>query len=469
VQFITSDSVTIHPFLAKLSELGVDNKKNIPDCYRFGSRATRRALLAGLIDGQFLLDSSPTYYSSQTQQSLLASDDVIVLAEEIASSLGLVPQQQSHTPHHYSHEADNIDSNRHCRLDWKCWCGPEQELIPVLVPHNKREPYNDGSLSKKRLIPFRLRPASVSPFAGFELDGNHRFLLAGPNFGVVSHNSKDRHVLAYDKGWRIRTEFKQYQVLKQNPFWWTHQKHDGKLWNLNNYRTDMIQALGGVEGILEHTLFKGTGFPTWEGLFWEKACFAGDTPLLLADGSVKFARDITAEDALMGDDGTPRYILETTQGIAPLYRIVLAQGEPLVVTGNHILCLMATSRTALQFLGEIGAVSKLTPFGYLTEITVRQYLALPRSAKKMWFLYRTPLLEHYQQQQQKQQQSKQSLMISINNVEWLRVPQPYYGFRVNGNQRFLRSDYLVVHNSGFEESMKYVSLSLFLSSHAHTH
>lgn len=32
-----------------------------------------------------------------------------------------------------------------------------------------------------------------------------------------------------------------------------------------------LQALGGVEGILEHTLFKGTYFPTWEGLFWEKA------------------------------------------------------------------------------------------------------------------------------------------------------------------------------------------------------
>eukprot|EP00003_Mantamonas_plastica_P002274 TRINITY_DN1171_c0_g2_i1.p1 TRINITY_DN1171_c0_g2~~TRINITY_DN1171_c0_g2_i1.p1 ORF type:complete len:2133 (-),score=716.59 TRINITY_DN1171_c0_g2_i1:101-6499(-) len=82
---------------------------------------------------------------------------------------------------------------------------------------------------------------------------------------------KDRHTLAYDKGWRVRTEFKQYQVMKMNPFWWTHQRHDGKLWNLNNYRTDVIQALGGVEGILEHTLFKGTYFPTWEGLFWEKA------------------------------------------------------------------------------------------------------------------------------------------------------------------------------------------------------
>ena len=83
--------------------------------------------------------------------------------------------------------------------------------------------------------------------------------------------SKDRHTLAYDRGWRCREEMKRYHILRVNPFWWTHQRHDGKLWNLNAYRTDMIQALGGVEGILEHSLFKGTYFPTWEGLFWEKA------------------------------------------------------------------------------------------------------------------------------------------------------------------------------------------------------
>jgi U6-snRNA interacting domain of PrP8 len=55
--------------------------------------------------------------------------------------------------------------------------------------------------------------------------------------------------------------------ISSNPFWWTSQRHDGKLWQLNNYRVDVIAALGGVEGILEHTLFKGTYFPTWEGLF----------------------------------------------------------------------------------------------------------------------------------------------------------------------------------------------------------
>ncbi|KAL9088513.1 MAG: hypothetical protein Q9159_003079 [Coniocarpon cinnabarinum] len=82
---------------------------------------------------------------------------------------------------------------------------------------------------------------------------------------------KDRSTLSFDKGFRARTEFKQYTMMKSNPFWWTNQQHDGKLWNLNAYRTDVIQALGGVETILEHTLFKATAFPSWEGLFWEKA------------------------------------------------------------------------------------------------------------------------------------------------------------------------------------------------------
>lgn len=82
---------------------------------------------------------------------------------------------------------------------------------------------------------------------------------------------KDRSTLSFDKGHRCRSEWKTYQLMKSNPFWWTSQRHDGKLWNLNAYRTDVIQALGGVETILEHTLFKATAFPSWEGLFWEKA------------------------------------------------------------------------------------------------------------------------------------------------------------------------------------------------------
>ena len=35
---------------------------------------------------------------------------------------------------------------------------------------------------------------------------------------------KDRHTLAYDKGWRIRTEYRIYQQARYDPFWWTHQR-----------------------------------------------------------------------------------------------------------------------------------------------------------------------------------------------------------------------------------------------------
>ncbi|KAI3486864.1 hypothetical protein L1887_49502 [Cichorium endivia] len=82
---------------------------------------------------------------------------------------------------------------------------------------------------------------------------------------------KDRTILSYDKMWRVRQEFKKYQIAKSQPFAWTNQRHDGKLHNLNQLRTDTIAALGGVETILEHSLFAATGHPTWEGLFWEKS------------------------------------------------------------------------------------------------------------------------------------------------------------------------------------------------------
>jgi pre-mRNA-processing factor 8 len=93
------------------------------------------------------------------------------------------------------------------------------------------------------------------------------------NKGIPRINTlfqKDRHILAFDHGWRIRREFKKYNQTKTDLFWWTNSRHDGKLWDLNNYRVDIVNSLGGIENILEHTLFKGTFFPSWEGLFWEK-------------------------------------------------------------------------------------------------------------------------------------------------------------------------------------------------------
>ncbi|KAJ1982965.1 Pre-mRNA-processing-splicing factor 8 [Dimargaris xerosporica] len=260
------------------------------DPFVFGSSAVRAEFLAGFLDLRGSIDDQPPFAISH-----------------VAQSLGLtLLSSKSHTP------------------------------LPTLSHRFVHKPLAYGS---ERSFAFELSAVGTEHFYGFALDGNHRFLLANC---VVSHNSKDRHTLAYDKGWRIRTEFKQYQVLRNNPFWWTNQRHDGKLYNLHNYRTDMIQALGGVEGILEHTLFKGTYFPTWEGLFWERSCLRVGTEVLMADGQPRRVELLRAGDQVMGTDGTGRCILKLTYGGDAMYEINAPGHRSYVVTPNHVLCLQAT-------------------------------------------------------------------------------------------------------------------------------
>ncbi len=87
---------------------------------------------------------------------------------------------------------------------------------------------------------------------------------------------KDRTILSYDKLWRVRQDFKKYQIAKAQPFAWTNQRHDGKLHNLNQLRTDTIAALGGVETILEHSLFAATVTQPGRSLLGEVVLVRGE-------------------------------------------------------------------------------------------------------------------------------------------------------------------------------------------------
>lgn len=194
---------------------------------------------------------------------------------------------------------------------------------------------------------------------------------------------KDRSTLSFDKGFRARTEFKQYQLMKSNPFWWTSQRHDGKLWNLNAYRTDVIQALGGVETILEHTLFKATAFPSWEGLFWERACLAYGTMLVRFDGSFIAVEDVQEGDEMLGPDGTPRRVFNTVKGEDRLYRIKHGDcREDLVVTPNHILVLHRNSKA-----------SGVSDSYDTVEMTAEQFAALPLQQRQEFQAFSSPGFE----------------------------------------------------------------------------
>ncbi|ERF72184.1 Pre-mRNA-processing-splicing factor 8 [Endocarpon pusillum Z07020] len=295
---------------------------------------------------------------------------------------------------------------------------------------------------------------------------------------------KDRSTLSFDKGFRARTEFKTYQLMKSNPFWWTSQRHDGKLWNLNAYRTDVIQALGGVETILEHTLFKATAFPSWEGLFWERACLANGTMLLRYDGSKVAVEDVVEGDLLLGPDGGSRRAFNVVKGTDRLYRIKIgSRKEDLVVTPNHILVLHrvvaerydTVEMTAAEFASlepEERAKHRLfrCPDFELPKqnVPVNPYflgLWLGDGRRNSSTIYRNheaavrEFLACYARKKPVERFNPQAHSFIIKDIVLEAEPTKWAGFRVDKDQLYLRHDYLVLHNSGFEESMKFKKLT----------
>ncbi|KAJ2975731.1 hypothetical protein NQ176_g5360 [Zarea fungicola] len=278
---------------------------------------------------------------------------------------------------------------------------------------------------------------------------------------------KDRSTLSFDKGFRARAEFKIYQLMKSNPFWWTSQRHDGKLWNLNAYRTDVIQALGGVETILEHTLFKATGFASWEGLFWEKACLAKGTKLLRYDCTQIAVEDVKEGDLLLGPDGGPRRAFNIVSGKDCLYRIKIgSREEDLVVTTNHILVFHKEKLSSNTHAGTIAASTE-NPNDELNErdlsldtheasadrneiheMTAAEFAALEPRERAKYRLFRSPGYE-----------LAQTHSLIVQDITLEAEPTEWAGFRVDEDQLYLRHDYLVLHNSGFEESMKFKKLT----------
>ncbi|KAH8721566.1 NUC071 domain-containing protein [Phaeosphaeriaceae sp. PMI808] len=263
---------------------------------------------------------------------------------------------------------------------------------------------------------------------------------------------KDRSTLSFDKGFRARTEFKIYQHMKSNPFWWTSQRHDGKLWNLNAYRTDVIQALGGVETILEHTLFKATAFPSWEGLFWEKACLANGTRLLRYDGSEVNVEDVKEGDLLLGPDGGSRRAFNIVKGDEPLYRVKIGAGkEDLVVTPNHILVFHQEKSCSNEDEKSDSATKQYDNI----EMTARDFAALDSTQQAKLKVYSSPASE----KKDSEQSNSQMYNFEVKSITLESHSTAWSGFRVDKDQLYLRHDHLVLHNSGFEESMKFKKLT----------
>lgn len=69
----------------------------------------------------------------------------------------------------------------------------------------------------------------------------------------------------------------------------------------------------------------------------EAGCHAAGTEVFMYDGSLKKVEDIVVGDIVMGDDGTPRTVLELHSGVDQMYKITPRAGDVQIVNSQHII------------------------------------------------------------------------------------------------------------------------------------
>jgi len=113
-------------------------------------------------------------------------------------------------------------------------------------------------------------------------------------------------------------------------------------------------------------------------------CLRIDTPILMFDGTIKPVQDVVVGDQLMGDDSRPRNVLTLARGRETMYKVCTGKGDGYTVNESHILSMRYGTKH-----------DKDTPKGTILDISVLDYLALPKSfhgrAGKLYG-YRVPIV-----------------------------------------------------------------------------
>jgi superfamily II RNA helicase len=149
------------------------NNKHIPDDYKINSRENRLKLLAGLID-------SDGYYQCKTyeisQKNNILTKDIVYLAKSLGFACTCKKVSKSCM---YKNVKREGEYNRITIF------GDGLTDIPVLC---KRKKYEEERIIKKPALEyfFKIEAKGIDNYYGFELDGNHKFILG--NF-IVTHNT----------------------------------------------------------------------------------------------------------------------------------------------------------------------------------------------------------------------------------------------------------------------------------------
>jgi len=139
-------------------------------------------------------------------------------------------------------------------------------------------------------------------------------------------------------------------------------------------------------------------------------CFARGTEILMYNNTVKKVENVKIGDVVMGDDKTPRNVLQTVCDEEEMFCIQRTGKKDIIVNLNHYLVLRNEN-------------------GQIIEKKVKEYLIESQEFKNQhkWMTL-----------------GEDDEIFNINSVGH----GTYYGFTLDGNHRFLLGDFSVVRNSG---------------------
>ena len=120
-------------------------------------------------------------------------------------------------------------------------------------------------------------------------------------------------------------------------------------------------------------------------------CLGRDTPVLMADGSVKMVQDVQTGDYLLGPDGGKRLVLGTTTGREMLYKVTPVKGDAYTVNASHILSLRKSeARGAVLADG-----TRVTADADIVNVNVKVFAESNAAARKTLKGWRAPAVDFH--------------------------------------------------------------------------
>jgi hypothetical protein len=117
-------------------------------------------------------------------------------------------------------------------------------------------------------------------------------------------------------------------------------------------------------------------------------CLARDTPVLMWPFGVSFVQDIKPYQTIMGDDGTPRNVLNVCRGRETMYRIDQDDGDPYTVNESHILSLMVVKNPRVNDkTGTVDVVNRDSISRFVVDKNIYSDINL-------WSAYYKPLIKN---------------------------------------------------------------------------